>query len=367
MAKRQGSAPWSERFNLQYTPVVRELPALIRIQSFKPKTVSSPNTVLIINCCLIGDFVLSLPAICDFIREHSKTQIDLIVSPPVAPLAKRVRGIRRVYATRTVFGRETESRVREEKLAPLYDLVVVLRLSEASRKLLATTSYRAIRTYLLPLLRYSVQLIRKPVTQARQLTQFNFEVFGKRGRDDRLLSVNEIMDLESVPPVETQPGRMVIIHTGSGKRLYFWPLEKWVALLESLNVLKNISFVFVGGTDEERRTFEQISSRVAFPLHSVIRRYDVLELLMLMRMGTLFVGVDSGPRHVAHLVDLPSVSLLGPGPKSFQPLNRNATVIDETHCKKCITLYCPHTPNCIGKIEVDKVSTACKKILSPSA
>src|SRR5215813_6416178 len=151
MAKKQGSAPWAKLFNLQYTPVVRELPALIRIQSFKPKTASSPNAVLIINCCLIGDFVLSLPAICDFIREHSKAQIDLIVSPPVAPLAKRVRGIRRVYATRTVFGRETESRVRDEKLAPLYDLVVVLRLSEASRKLLATTSYRAIRTYLLPL------------------------------------------------------------------------------------------------------------------------------------------------------------------------------------------------------------------------
>jgi heptosyltransferase I len=93
----------------------------------------------------------------------------------------------------------------------------------------------------------------------------------------------------------------------------------------------------------------------------VIRRYNVLELLMLMRVSQLFVGVDSGPRHLAHLVDLPSVSLLGLGPKSFQPLNSNATIIDETECKRCVTFYCPHAPNCMEKIEVETVARACLK------
>jgi ADP-heptose:LPS heptosyltransferase len=212
-------------------------------------------------------------------------------------------------------------------------------------------------------LRYSFQLVTRPVTEAKQLSEFNFEVFGKRGRDERNLCVDDVLDLVDVPPLDAWPGRIVLVHTGSGSRLYLWPIDKWAALLDSLHKLKDISFVFVGGTEEEQRTFEKLSAHLPFPLHSIIKRYDLLELLMLMRKSTLFVGVDSGPRHLAHLVDLPSVSLLGPGPKSFQPLNRNATVLDVTECRKCFTLYCPHAPNCIERIEVDAVASACRKVL----
>jgi ADP-heptose:LPS heptosyltransferase len=114
-----------------------------------------------------------------------------------------------------------------------------------------------------------------------------------------------------------------------------WPTAKWVELLESLNDGKDVSFVFVGGTEEEERTFEEISRRTSLSLRSTIRRYDILELVMLMRASCLFIGVDSGPRHLAHLVNLPSVCLLGPGPKSFQPLNDQATVVDENECSRC--------------------------------
>src|SRR5215470_4785659 len=125
MPRKRLSAPWSKRFHMQYSPVVGELPALIRLQSFKPRAVSSPETVLIVNCCLIGDFVVSLPAISDFIREHSDAQVDLLISPAVASLARRLRGVRRVYVARSVFGRETELGGSDPALAASYDLVVV--------------------------------------------------------------------------------------------------------------------------------------------------------------------------------------------------------------------------------------------------
>ena len=364
--RRGGRALWKDRFQLQYAPVVGELPALIRLQSFKPHTVSSPRTVLIVNCCLIGDFVLSLPAIQDFRRQHPLADIDFVVSPTVAPLARRLRGARRVYAARTIFRRETELGDSDERLAPFYDLVIVLRLSGPARRLMATTSYGAIRTYLFPLLRYGFHLATRPVTHIKQISELNFEVFGKPGRDDRQICVDEVLDLDDVHATDDWPGRKVIAHTGSGSRFYLWPLEKWVELLESLHGTDDTSFIFVGGTEQEQRTFDEIAQRVSFPLHSVIRRYDLLEVLMLMRESALFVGVDSGPRHLAHLVDLPSVSLLGPGPKGFQPLNRNAIVIDETKCKRCYTVYCPHAPNCIDKIEVETVVKVCREQIASS-
>src|SRR5262249_38985691 len=228
MAKERHSAPWRKRFNLQYSPVVGELPALIRLQSLKPHTISSPETVLIVNCCLIGDFVVSLPAISDFLREHIQAQVDLLVSPTIAPIARRVRGVRSVYVARSVFGRQTESSSSDSALASSYDLVVVLRLSGPARRLLATTSYRSIRTYLRPLLNYSFDLIRRPVTAAKQLTEFNFEIFGKCGRNERQLCVDDVLDLADVPAVQPPPGQVVLVHTGSGSRFYLWPVEKWV-------------------------------------------------------------------------------------------------------------------------------------------
>lgn len=363
MPKNQYPAPWRDRFHLKYVPVVRELPALLRLQTLKPRTVASPQTALIVNCCLIGDFIVSLPAITEFIREHSSAQIDLLVSPSIAPLARKLRGVRRVYAAVSVFRRDTETGDADQRLGPSYDQVVVLRLSEPARRLLAGTSYRAIRTYLVPFLRHGLQLAIQPSARVKQLTEFNFEVFGKFGRRERHLCADEIFDFTNVPAVDAPAGRAVLVHTGSGTRLHLWPIDKWVALLESLYRLGDISIVFVGGAEGEQRIFEEISLRLSFPIQSVIRRYDLLELLMLMRVSRLFVGIDSGPRHLAHLVDLPSVSLLGPGPKSFEPLNRNATIIDETECKRCNTFYCPYAPSCVGKIELETVARACRNSL----
>jgi ADP-heptose:LPS heptosyltransferase len=364
MPKKQYPAPWKDRFQLKYAPVLREIPALIRLQTSKPRTVASIQTALIVNCCLIGDFVVSLPAITEFIREHSNAQIDLLISPSLAPLARKLRGVRHVYAAQSVFRRETEPSGSDQRLASSYDLVVVLRFSEDARRLLATTSYRALRSYLLPFLKYGLHLAQQPSSKVKQLSEFDFEVFGKFGKHEGDLHADEIFDFSDVPAVDVPAGRVVLIHTGSDSRVHRWPSPKWVSLLEKLRKLEDISFVFVGGSEDEERIFTEISRRISYPLWSVIRRYNVLELVMLMRMSHLFVGIDSGPRHLAHLVDLPSVSLLGPGPKSFQPLNRNATIIDETECKRCATFYCPYTPSCVGKIEVETVVRACKNSLS---
>ena len=234
MPKNQYPAPWKDRFHLKYVPVVRELPALLRLQTLKPRAVASPQTALIVNCCLIGDFIVSLPAITEYIREHSSAQIDLLVSPSVAPLAMKLRGVCRVYSAPSVFKRDTEIGGADQRLGPSYDQVVVLRLSEAARRLLARTSYRAIRTYLVPFLRHGLHLAIQPSAQVKQLSEFNFEVFGKFGRRETHLCADKIFDFTDVPAVDAPAERTVLVHTGSGTRLHLWPIDKWIALLESL-------------------------------------------------------------------------------------------------------------------------------------
>jgi ADP-heptose:LPS heptosyltransferase len=55
----------------------------------------------------------------------------------------------------------------------------------------------------------------------------------------------------------------VLVHTG-GKKLYIWPREKWLGLIERLHGLADISFVFVGGTEEEQIEFDYLAARSRF-------------------------------------------------------------------------------------------------------
>src|SRR5579883_462259 len=356
----QDPAPWRDRFHFEYAPVLREISALLRLQTLNSRKIASPKTILIVNCCLIGDFVVSLPAIAEFLREHPHAETDLIVSPTLAPLAQKLRGIRSVYSAQTVFRRGAEQAVSGRALNSSYDLVVVLRLSGPSRELLASASYKSIHTCLFPLLRYGLHLAFSPSRHAKQLADFAFEVFGKSGPRLHRIDACELFDFSQVAAPGKPAGRIVLVHTGSGSPLYLWPAAKWVQLLESLQDQKDLSFVFVGGSEDEARTFREISLRTSLPLRSYIRQYDILQLVMLMRASRLFIGVDSGPRHLAHLVGLPSVCLLGPGPKSFQPLSDQATVIDVNECRRCSTFYCPYTPRCVEMISVEAVARACR-------
>src|SRR5262249_46786238 len=157
---------------------------------------------------------------------------------------------RSVYQARSIFRRDTETAPADETLAPEYDLVVVLRLSGPAERLLARTSYRSIRTYLVPFLKYGFHLATRPIADVKQLSEFDFEVFGKYGRKQQNLRADEVFDFTNGPAVETWPERQVIIHTGSGSRVYLWPLEKWVSLIQNLYGSGKVSFIFVGGTEQ---------------------------------------------------------------------------------------------------------------------
>ena len=181
MAEQRNPKPFRDRFYFRYAPVAEEVPALLRLQNPKLRSITSPRTVLIVNCCLIGDFVLSLPALTEFISEHAGARIDLLVSPSVAALAEKLRGVHRIYAARTVFRRDTELE-QSERLAPSYDFAIVLRLSGPARRLLATTSYRAIRTCLIPLLKQGFQIATRPISQIKQMKDL-----GTSGESGRVL------------------------------------------------------------------------------------------------------------------------------------------------------------------------------------
>lgn len=364
-----------DHINLDEFRIAGEIPLLIKLrlkQLFKTETATG-RRVLIIDTCIIGDFIATLPALWTFI-QRTRAEVDLIVSPPVKPIAESIKGVRKVFTAKSIYNRSIEKQNERMTLPHEYDRVLVLRISPDAYQLLNHVSYSELTTYDIPFLKYFAHLVwnifrKKEVTQWRDV---NFEMAGieKPGRDlefDDIFSVSEA-EYGRVKELSEMQGtrKRVVIHTGSGWRVKLWDNEKWIEAIRYISRLGEFDFIFVGGGEHEARSFEYIQQRLDFKLRSLINKVDLKTTLLVMRLSDYFIGIDSGPRNMAHLADLRSITLLGPAPKNFMPVNNLDVVIDKFTCR-CKSLFYFHKVSAIHNISADDVVNGFKRLLAPPA
>jgi len=78
--------------NHDYIKTLYELPYWMRfsIMTGDQNHVKSRRFLLVMSS-LIGDFIVAVPAIKKFIQTHKSSEIDLLVSPSVESIAKKIR------------------------------------------------------------------------------------------------------------------------------------------------------------------------------------------------------------------------------------------------------------------------------------
>jgi heptosyltransferase-3 len=101
------------------------------------------------------------------------------------------------------------------------------------------------------------------------------------------------------------PRRLVVIHAASIDPTREWPAEKWRALVARILAADPAATVAEVGL--RPRVIEADGPRQ----RTLCGRLSVLETAEAIRRARLFVGIDSGPAHLAHAVGTPGVVLLG--------------------------------------------------------
>ena len=104
------------------------------------------------------------------------------------------------------------------------------------------------------------------------------------------------------PPKRLPPTPYVIIHAASLKPERDWPAEKWKSMLDILAKEFPVTFVEVG-----------LEPRVA-PVGRVLDlcgQLSIVELALHFKHCAVFIGVDSGPAHLANAFQRPSLILMG--------------------------------------------------------
>ena len=356
--------------NYKEINIAKEIPLLmkLRLNKLLNKRIKDNGKVLVINTCLIGEFLATLPALMLFIKRN-KLKADIIVSPPTKPIAEKIKGINKVFIAKSIYNRNTEQ-ANENKFIPKeYGSILILRISPDSYNLFKNIKYSRLMIYDVVFFKYFFHVIKNILLKraVKQWREINFEIIGmgepsKKIKFEHIFNFNK-SDYEQIKHLPEMQGNeeKVLIHTGSGWSAKLWDNDKWAELLKKLNKLGKYRFIFVGGTDAEKKSFKQIQKNVDFKIFSLIKKVDLKTLLLIMRKSNYFIGIDSGPRNMAHLADLRSISLFGPGLKDFMPYDRRDIVIDKSNYRGT-KIFDYSKKTAMQKIEVKEVFDAFKKL-----
>ena len=179
---------------------------------------------------------------------------------------------------------------------------------------------------------------------------------------------------DGLAPVRLGPPgtRPVVVHPGGGWEFKRWAEERWVEVLRALVLRPDLAPVLVGG-EGERALVERLAARVGAPPDRLpVRVTDWDTLVGLVLGADAFVGLDSGPLHLAHLSGIPVVGLFGPGDAAvWAPVGPRAEALlpgEGFPCAPCFQTRCVRPQDsCMGRITPAAVLAALDRVLAAPA
>jgi ADP-heptose:LPS heptosyltransferase/GT2 family glycosyltransferase len=153
---------------------------------------------------------------------------------------------------------------------------------------------------------------------------------------------------------------VVAIHPGAGNVTKQWPEEHFSALIELLIEKNNVNILLVGGADEVEvadRLLANVQHSAA--IASMAGRTSLVDLPRLLKNCVLYVGNDSGPKHIAAAVGIPTVGIHSGvvDPVEWGPIGPNAVALRRNMtCSPCY----------LAKAEDCPRALACLQFLEPS-
>ena len=115
---------------------------------------------------------------------------------------------------------------------------------------------------------------------------------------------------------------LIGLHVGAGKKKNRWSLNKYIELMDQLNVEYPVKFYLTGSTgDKPEINYVKNKSGLEVP---VFMNKTIPELAAIISESDLFITNDTGVMHVAGTTETPQISIFGPtNPYNWAPLGKN--------------------------------------------
>lgn len=164
--------------------------------------------------------------------------------------------------------------------------------------------------------------------------------------------------------------RLVCIHPTAGNDLKQWPIEFFAAVADRLVEDNGVAIVLIGGPGDEAVGAQLLHRmRRADAAISAIGKFPLSDLPALLVRCSLFLGNDSGPKHIAAGLGVPTVAVHSGTVDVYEwgPIGPQAiAVARDMTCAPC---YLPKPEDCrrglacLRQLAPEAVYRACEKLL----
>lgn len=349
-----------------------------------------PRKILVIRTDLLGDVVLTLPAIHALGRAYPQARLDVVVLPATAPLLVEQPDIDRIIRCDPngwlggMFAPVERAKIVatiQEMRGEHYDLAVsvcgdwasiIARLSGARRRVgFVGEAYPGFLTDPVPGKRYDLR--RHETEYGLLLAERAGGIVDAPGAPARRphLSVGETARAAIACLIAEQgiaPDQPIIaLHAGSGNgQAKRWPLPAWARLADHLCDQTTAAVILIGAPSDKPLA-QAVLHRMRQPTRAIdcTGKTSLPELAALLARCAVVVTGDSGPLHVAEAVGTRVVAIHGPtDPAQSGPCGPDAIVLRrDLWCSPCYdsraTAECRfHHPICMKGIAPAEVLAA---------
>ncbi|HTZ71386.1 MAG TPA: glycosyltransferase family 9 protein, partial [Acetobacteraceae bacterium] len=343
----------------------------------------------------IGDFMTSLPALRALKTRFPAAHLTLLAPPATAALARLENIVDDIIEFTFFHARSGEGArpVSDDELAALaarladekFDLAIDLRMHPDTRRVLRYTGAPFLAGYdddgRFPWLDVALEWEgdRRLETKHAHISERLLalvDAVAAACRDLPPVEIGRPADPAAVPAL-AKLGKaflakpLACIHPGVGNPVRQWPAESFAALIDLLVAEENLHVVLVGGGDEApiaQEVVSLISSKGT--VASLVGALNLTELSAVIRASAIFVGNNSGPKHIAAAAGVPTVGIHSGvvDAREWAPLGGAAMALQRrVICAPCyaeFTSECPRAMACLTGIRPRDVLAACRRALA---
>jgi ADP-heptose:LPS heptosyltransferase/GT2 family glycosyltransferase len=350
------------------------------------------RTILVVKLDHIGDCIVAMPAIRRLKRHFPAARIAVLSSKASAAVWSMEPAVEQViefefFHARSQLGQvaldESDLIALRTRLTPLgFDLAIDLRKHPETRHVLQYSGARLLAGFdhrgQFPWLDFALEwsgdqsYVRKRQHTASDLVNLADAVAAACEGQRRPIAAMPPA-LRSLPPGEhcelfARP--IICVHASAGNDMKQWPTEYFAALIDLLVEDGNVNVALVGGNDDRPIADEVVGQvRCSGAVHSLVGRLKLAELPSFIAGCALFVGNDSGPKHIAAGLGIPTVGIHSGvvDAREWGPIGPRAIAIErDMTCSPCYLTKlgdCRRELACLRQLSPGDVFRACKRLV----
>lgn len=310
------------------------------------------KSILVIKLDEIGDMAYSLHIFEYLNSEFNNIPITVLCKPFVKPLVENIPNVKSI--------------IHDIPYRNKFDLIIELRGNWQ------TLFYAIKNKPKMRLDRGTVRVFNKFTGKKLHEIYTNYEIIKpllKNKTEFKYPKIN--IDIKSIEYTEkfiteNNLNNYAVLHCGARKVLRQWGTANYAAILKILINKYNLQIVFAG-TEEDEIVINNIIALSNADAIICTKNFSLLNFAYLTQKAKIFIGNESGPLHIAALMDTPLIGIYGPGIKDvFYPIGKKSRVLHHIlDCNPCDQINCVRPQNpCINLVTVKEVGDKIDELLS---